>query len=336
MDEILTIFRALADPTRIRIMLLLFKMELAVGELAQILGQSQPRISRHLKILDEAKLAERRKEGSWVFLRPGTSQELDILRRIFRSNSMAASPEALGDEEKLILVRQSRATMAERYFAAHAEEWDAIRSLHLPELEVEQAMRALLKDVQLGHLLDVGTGTGRMIELFGGSADQVTAVDKSPEMLRLARAKLMGDDENLVSLVKKTELKLGDFNHLPIRDGKVHSVILHQVLHYAQHPEAVIAEVSRVLSVGGTLLIADFAPHDREELRTTHAHARLGFSDDSIKRWFSDTQIDLVQSRTLSGGELNVKIWVGRKTGVPRIGADTTDLTTTSQKRAAL
>jgi len=322
-------------------MLLLLKMELAVGELAQILEQSQPRISRHIRILDEAGLAERRKEGSWVFLRPGKAAELDMLRRIFHADTIASSDQAMSDEAQLSLVRKARAEMAERYFTAHASEWDAIRSLHIPETEVEQAMCALLKDVHLGHMLDIGTGTGRMIEIFGPKADRITAIDKSPEMLRLARAKLLGHDDSSdqrdqAPLTEKTDLKLGDFNHLPINDGKVDSIILHQVLHYAQHPEAVLIEVARVLGKGGILLIADFAAHDREELRRDHAHARLGFSDDSMKRWFAAAQIDMVQSRTLDGGALSVKIWVGRKSGLTHIhsGGGTTTATS-ARKRAA-
>lgn len=322
-------------------MLLLLKMELAVGELAHILDQSQPRISRHIRILDEAGLAERRKEGSWVFLRPGQATELDILRRLFRSENVVSSEQAVDDEAKLALVRKARAEMAERYFEAHAKEWDAIRSLHIPENDVEQAMLALLKDVNLGHFLDIGTGTGRMIELFGPNSDKITALDKSPEMLRLARSKILGDESDgtdQAALAVKTELKLGDFNNLPLGNGQVNSVVLHQVLHYAQHPEAVLAEVSRVLGESGTVLIADFAAHNREELRTAHAHARLGFSDDSMKSWFATSQIDMVQSRTLDGGELTVKIWVGRKSGLSKIhlGSGTASCTTTSQKRASL
>ena len=341
MEEILIIFRALADPTRIRIMLLLLKMELAVGELAQILEQSQPRISRHIRILDEAGLAERRKEGSWVFLRPGHAAELDILRRLFRSDNIISSKQATDDEAKLALVRKARADMAELYFEAHAKEWDAIRSLHLPENDVEQAMLALLKDVSLGHLLDIGTGTGRMIELFGPNSEKVTALDKSPEMLRLSRAKILGnvnDKTDQAALARKTELKLGDFNHLPINDNQIDSVVLHQVLHYAPYPEAVLAEVSRVLRNCGTVMIVDFAAHDREELRTAHAHARLGFSDDSIKRWFAASQIDMVQSRTLDGGELTVKIWVGRKSNLPHIHSDKglASFPDISKKRASL
>lgn len=338
MDHILNIFRALADPTRLRIMLLLQKMELAVGELAQILDQSQPRISRHIRILDEAGLAERRKEGSWVFLKPGPASELEILGRIFRSGKVAKSEQAMQDQAQLSLVRKARAEMAERYFSAHAEEWDAIRSLHLPEAEVERAMLALLQDAQLGKMLDIGTGTGRMVELFGPAAISIIALDKSPEMLRLARAKLLeSETENGLNLVEKTELKQGDFNQLPVESDAVDSVILHQVLHYAQHPEAVLVEVSRVLKSDGLVLIADFAAHDREDLRTEHAHARLGFSDDSMKRWLSESKLELVQTRTLDGGELTVKIWVARKPRIPNLHPDSTELASQNEnlKRAS-
>ncbi len=333
MDHILNIFRALADPTRLRIVLLLQKMELAVGELAQILDQSQPRISRHIRILDEAGLAERRKEGSWVFLKPGPAVELDILARIFRSDPVAKSEQALQDEAQLSLVRKMRSDMAERYFAAHAEEWDAIRSLHLPEAEVERAMLALLGDIELGDMLDIGTGTGRMVELFGPAAQSVVAVDKSPEMLRLARAKLLeSETDGGSSLINKTELKQGDFNQLPVADCAVDTIILHQVLHYAQHPERVLAELARVLKPCGTVVIADFAAHDREDLRTEHAHARLGFSDDSMKRWFVASNLDLIQTRTLDGGELTVKIWVGRKSTISSLRPDSGGMASSPDK----
>ncbi|MEH6826858.1 ArsR/SmtB family transcription factor [Parasphingorhabdus sp.] len=338
MDHILNIFRALADPTRLRIMLLLQKMELAVGELAQILDQSQPRISRHIRILDEAGLAERRKEGSWVFLKPGPAAELQILGRIFRSDTVVKSEQATRDQAQLALVRKARAKMAERYFAAHAEQWDAIRSLHLPEAEVEGAMLALLQDIPLGKMLDIGTGTGRMVELFGASAQSIVAIDNSPEMLRLARAKLLESETASGSnLVQKTELKQGDFNHLPLANGAVDSVILHQVLHYAQHPEAVLAEVSRVLKSAGIVLIADFAAHDREDLRTEHAHARLGFSDDSMKHWLTASKLELVETRSLDGGELTVKIWVARKAIIPSLHPDSEKLASQTEnlKRAS-
>lgn len=309
MTPLLDIFRALADPTRLRIVYLLRSMELAVGEIAQVVGQSQPRISRHVRILVEAGLAERRKEGSWVFLRLGQDSHITPLMR-FLDGPRLSDSEGLwvkADLARLAAVRNDRAHAAERYFAEHAVEWDAIRSLHVPEGEVESAMQALLGGERIGRLLDIGTGTGRMLQLFGPAADQAIAVDRSPEMLRFARAKLpeKGSD--------KYELLLGDFYALPLGARASDTVILHQVLHYAQQPELVIEEAARVLDGGGRLLIADFAPHEREELRTNNAHARLGFSDEQVHRWLDQAGFDLEDERTLPGGELTVKLWLGRR-----------------------
>lgn len=305
----LDIFRALGDPTRLRIVHLLRAMELAVGEIAQVVGQSQPRVSRHVRILAEAGLVERRKEGNWVFLRLSRARAVEPFLTLFDRLEPAAA-EALwqaADLARLAAVRADRAKAAESYFADHAEEWDAIRSLHVAEGEVEAAMRALLKPEPIGHLLDIGTGTGRMIELFGHDARAVTAIDRSPDMLRLARAKLPQDAGDRYALL------LGDFLHVPLDAGSVDTVVLHQVLHYAQAPEAVIAEAARVTSPKGRVLIADFAPHEREELRTRDQHARLGFSDEQIGGWFAATGLVLERVETLPGDQLTVQLWLGRR-----------------------
>ncbi len=314
MEPYLAIFRALADPTRLRITLLVLEMELAVGELADILAQSQPRISRHLRILDEVGLVERRKEGSWVFLRPGPAILDPTLSALLRIDGLNRSAQAQADRERLNDVRAGRAARAEAYFSEHAQEWDAIRSLHIAEAEVESAMQQLLAPFPLGHLVDIGTGTGRMIELFCAQAERVTGIDKSPEMLRLTRAKLSNGAANDDGS-SPVELTQGDFNELPLPDACANSAILHQVLHYAQHPERVLHEVGRVLNDGGIILVADFAAHDREELRSDHAHARLGFADLAIAGWFADAAIDIKDIVTLDGGPLTVKLWLGRKSG---------------------
>lgn len=311
MHAALDIFRALGDPTRLRVVHLLRAMELAVGEIAQVMGQSQPRVSRHVRILAEAGLVERRKEGNWVFLRLSRAPDIAPFLTLF-DRLQPAPGEALwqaADLARLAAVRADRAGAAESYFAEHAEEWDAIRSLHVPEVQVEAAMASLLEGQPLGHLLDVGTGTGRMIELFGAAADHVTALDRSPDMLRLARAKLPQDAGD------KYVLLLGDFLDLPLDAASVQTVLLHQVLHYAQAPEAVIAETARVLANDGRLLIVDFAAHEREELRTRDQHARLGFSDDQIAGWCADAGLSLERTETLPGEELTVKLWLGRRTG---------------------
>ncbi|MCW3846126.1 metalloregulator ArsR/SmtB family transcription factor [Sphingomonas sp. LB-2] len=310
MNQALGIFRALADSTRLRILALLRAMELSVGELAQVLGQSQPRVSRHVKILCDAGLAERRKEGSWVFVALGEAERvapvfaaLDAWREVDHwPNHWTAA-----DEARLAAVRADRASAANEWFEAHAGDWDAIRSLHVAESEVEAEMGRVLGEDSLGALIDIGTGTGRMLELFAPRAETALGIDRSSEMLRLARAKLAD--------VGNAELRQADLYALPLPDGGADTAILHHVLHFAQQPGAAIAEAARVLSPGGRLLIADFAPHEREELRTQDAHARLGFSDEQILGWFEAQGLSPVLVETLGGGELTVKLWLGRKTG---------------------
>lgn len=312
MNDLLNIMRALADPTRLRIVFLVMRLELSVGELVQILGQSQPRVSRHIRILDEASILERRKEGSWVFMRPGPVLVEGKLAPLFASADPTQAKAFQRDLLKLEEVRAARTDMAAAYFAAHADEWDSLRSLHVAESEVEDAIRNILRTAALGKVLDVGTGTGRMMELFAPDASHFVALDNSTEMLRLARAKLGNLDSEVAANV---DIVLGDFNALPFGDQEFDTVLFHQVLHYAQDPEGVIAEAARVLAPGGRLVIVDFATHEREELRTVHAHARLGFADDLIARAFEVNNVPLTQQLELDGGALAVKLWMGRKQG---------------------
>ncbi len=309
MDSLLNIMRALADPTRLRIALLIRQLELSVGEVVQILGQSQPRVSRHIRILHEAGIAQRRKEGSWVFLRCGEHLTNGNMDSLFAMTDGSEARIVQRDLAKLTEVRTARAKMAEAYFALHASEWDDLRSLHVAESQVETAMMQILDVAPLGNVLDVGTGTGRMIELFSGRAARFTAIDNNAEMLRVARAKLPA----LTSGTDQIEIKLGDFNSLPLADASFDTILFHQVLHYAQEPERVIAEAARVLAPSGRILIADFAAHDNEELRSVHAHARLGFTDDTIARAFAACGLHMAHHTTLDGGALTVKIWLGQK-----------------------
>jgi ArsR family transcriptional regulator len=302
----------LADPTRLRILALLRLMELSVGELAQVLGQSQPRVSRHLKILADAGALERRKEGSWVFL---TLAEPDRIEPAFAliDGWADASTQALfsADAARTETIRADRSEAANRYFAGHAEVWDQIRSLHVAESEVERAIDRLLGRRPLGRLLDIGTGTGRMIELFGPRASQAIGIDRSSEMLRLARVKL--ETAGISS-----SLRQGDMYALPLADQSADSVIIHQVLHYAHSPAVAIAEAARVLAHGGTLLIVDFAAHEREELRTSDAHIRLGFEDEAMAAWFAAAGLTVDHVEHLKGGELTVTLWRGVKEAVPQ------------------
>jgi ubiquinone/menaquinone biosynthesis C-methylase UbiE len=312
MTPLLNIMRALADPTRLRIVLLIRQLELSVSEVVQILGQSQPRVSRHIRILDEAGITERRREGAWVFLRPGARLVDGTLDRLFALPGTDDAKPVLRDLARLDEVRAARADMAADYFAAHADEWDSLRSLHVAEAEVENALAALMAKQPLGRVLDIGTGTGRMIEMFAKDADRFVALDNSVEMLRLARAKLAGLP-NAASVQAHTEIVLGDFNLLPFADASFDTVLFHQVLHYAQTPDKAIAEAARVLAPGGRLLVVDFAQHELEELRSVHAHARLGFADEAIARIFAASGVALSSVDTLEGGKLAVKIWLGTR-----------------------
>jgi ArsR family transcriptional regulator len=300
------IFAALADPTRLRIVMLLRAMELSVGELAQVLGQSQPRVSRHVRILVDAGLAERRKEGSWVFLslgpKPRTEPVFQLVERWAELDGDPAS--AAADAARLAAVRADRAAAAERYFAGHAASWDKLRSLHVAESEVEAAIARALGEAPIGRLVDIGTGTGRMIELFGPVAARATGIDRSPEMLRLARVKLAAAGLD-------AELRQGDMYALALPSGAADTVLLHQVLHYAQNPAAAVAEAARLLGPGGRLLIVDFAPHEREELRARDAHVRLGFADEAVLKLLEEAGLDARVVEHLGGGELTVTIWLG-------------------------
>jgi len=327
------LLRALADPTRLRIMRLLDAMELAVGELAQVLGQSQPRVSRHVRILCDAGLAERRKEGSWVFLRSAIAEDgpPPLGSAAARLLSVAERADAgfaarcAEDRRHLAAIRSAREATAAAYFARHAEEWDTLRSLHAPDDPVEAALAAALADRPLGALLDVGTGTGRVAELLADGAAHVTGLDKSPEMLRIARARLQHLPAGKIDLVQ------GDFAALPFAGGSFDTVLFHQVLHYAQEPETVLAEAARVTRPGGRVAIVDFAAHDREELRAAHAHARLGFTDEQMLALLSGAGFVAALPIALPGNKLTVKIWTGRRqsgtgqSGTGQSGAQTSD-----------
>ncbi|MXP42603.1 metalloregulator ArsR/SmtB family transcription factor [Altererythrobacter soli] len=310
-----TVTRALADPTRLRMMRLLAHMELAVGELAQVLGQSQPRVSRHVGILCDSGLAERRREGSWTFLRQAASGSrgrglgATVVRMLEAAEEEDASfgARCAEDRRHLAAIRTAREKGAADYFARHAGEWDQLRSWLSPAKTVEAALLESLGDAPLGRLLDIGTGTGRMAELLADRSDHVVAFDKSTEMLRLARARLQSFPPQQIELVQ------GDFGALPFGEGEFDTVVLHQVLHYAQEPAQPLAEAARVCRPGGRVVVVDLATHEREELRERHAHARLGFSDEQMLEWLTGSGFAPALPVALPGKGLTTKIWLGTR-----------------------
>ncbi len=309
------IFRALADPTRLRILRLLGSMDLAVGEVALVLGQSQPRVSRHIGILCDAGLAERRREGSWIFLRgcatasdaSPLTQAIAKLLELTEAEDPPFGQLCAQDRRKLAEIRAAREAEAQAYFAAHAHDWDELRRMHSSDDQIETALARALGPRPLGRLLDIGTGTGRMAELFAERADTIVALDKSLAMLRVARAKLQHLPTGQVELVQ------GDFASLPFPAESFDTVLFHQVLHFAQTPGAVIAETARVTRENGRIAIVDFAAHQREELRELHAHARLGFGDEHMAALLAEAGFEPAAPVALEDGELIVKIWVAKR-----------------------
>lgn len=307
--------RAVAEPTRLRILALLTEAELTVSDLMEILRQSQPRISRHLKLLSEAALIERHREGSWAFFRVADSEgRADIVRALTEFLDPDDSTLAR-DRERLAAVRQARAAAAQDYFSAHAAEWDRIRKLHAADDAVERAIVEALADKPFRSLLDLGTGTGRMLELFGPHIERGLGIDLSPAMLSVARARL--DRAGL----KNCSVRQGDIYDVAVPRDSFDVVIIHQVLHYLEDGARAVREAARVLTPSGRLLVVDFAPHDLEFLREEHAHHRLGFAGETVSQWLASAGLDVVNHRNVlpepgSEGKVAVSIWLGRD---PRI-----------------
>ena len=310
MDRLVSMLRAAGDPTRLRLLLLLRQAELTVSELIEIVGQSQPRVSRHLKLLGEAGLVERFKEGSWVFCRAadrGTGAELGAA---IAALADPVSQEA--DKARLAHVRQARANAAAAYFKSNAAEWERIRALHAPEKDVEDAIARHLTSSGIENFLDAGTGTGRMLELIAPHAKRAVGIDVSPDMLAIARDRLLRAD------IHNAQVRLGDTYRLPFSNGAPGTgfdvVLFHQVLHYLDDPGAAVAEAARVMAPGGRLLIADFASHKEEFLRDEFAHRRLGFSDREVENWFAAAGLVHAGSETIApqgaGEKLTVKLWL--------------------------
>ena len=318
MEDLVAMLRAAGDPTRLRLLLLLREAELAVSELIEIVGQSQPRVSRHLKLLGEAGLLERFKEGSWVFYRAADRGKGAELGRALASLADPGLIET--DRVRLSHVREARAAAAAAYFKANAAEWERIRALHAPEKDVEAAIVKKLTAKPMEDFLDAGTGTGRMLELLAPHAKRAIGLDVSPEMLAIARDRLAREK------LPQVQVRLGDIYRLPFsnggRDAGFDAVLFHQVLHYLDDPGAAVAEAARVMRPGGRLAIADFAPHNLDFLREDYAHRRLGFSDREVKGWFDAAGLKACDSDTIapavnkgsgpSPEKLTVKLWLAK------------------------
>jgi len=298
--------RAAGEVTRARILALLAHGELSVGELAQVLNQSQPRLSRHLKFLTAAGLVERLPEGAWVFYRLPVEGRARELVDTLNSALDQADPAIKRDLDRLEEVKSERAASADQYFSRVAEEWDQLRALHYSEADIEKAVLAAAGAGPFDLVVDFGTGTGRMLTLFSGRARRVEGIDLSHQMLTVARSNL--ETSNIVN----ASVRHGDATSAPYPDHSASIVIIHQVLHFLDDPARALNEAARVLKPGGRLIVVDFAPHTLEHLRSEHAHRHLGVSEADFQRWAEKAGLSVKAVRTFRapGGDKGVAVMV--------------------------
>jgi ubiquinone/menaquinone biosynthesis C-methylase UbiE/DNA-binding MarR family transcriptional regulator len=309
LNQLMFGLKAAGEPTRLRVLAVLDECELTVTELCRVLGQSQPRVSRHLRLMGDAGLLERRAEGTSAFYRPvlsgpGRTLVTALLPLVNRND-----PALQRDLQRLAAVRGERAQAAADYFASVAAGWDKVRDLLVGDELVEQAMLAAVASKKIDALLDIGTGTGRILELFAGRIGSGLGIDLSREMLNVARSHL--DDRGL----NHCSVRHGTVYDLDVAHRSIDVAVLHHVLHFLDDPATAIAQAATTLHPDGTLLIVDFAPHRREVMRSDYAHRRLGFTDAEIVGWCEDAGLDSVSlshlRHTSSSSEetLTVTLW---------------------------
>ncbi len=309
--------KAVGEPTRLRILAILRHGECSVTDLCEILGQSQPRISRHLKLLVDAGICSRHREGTFVYFgieRDGDREAQRVaLTELVLAHLADDDPQLDADLARLGTVRERRSAAADEHFAAMAADWDLDTSRHVANALIEPVLLDMLHlspSDSLGDVLDVGTGTGRMVQLLASSADRLVGIDTNTTMLRVARANL--DRAG----VHHAELRHGDLFAPPVEYERFDLVVIHQVLHYLDDPDRAISAIAKVLRRGGRALIVDLAPHHDESLRTEHAHRRLGFDDRQVRNWCDQVDLHVVNHELITDTDarrLAVQIWLAEK-----------------------
>lgn len=299
--------RAAGEGTRLRLLALLAEGEHSVKDLTEILGQSQPRVSRHLKLLADAGLVARNAEGAWAYYRLADGPVVAELGRWLVDRLDSDDPDRVRDRLRLDAVRLAQQAQAAEYFATVADRWDELRQLHVPEEAVETAILDAVKGRVVNLMIDLGTGTGRMLELLKDHYRRGIGIDASREMISVARAKLGAAN------IGHAQARLGDLADLDGSGGQADLIVIHQVLHYFDDPGRAILQARRALKPGGEMLIVDFAPHPLEFLRNEHAHRRLGLSESQMAGWARSADLKVAELTSFPPGKgaegLTVCLW---------------------------
>lgn len=319
MDLLLQALRAAGEQTRLRILALCAQHELSVTDLIQVLGQTQSRVSRHLKILVEAGLLERYQEGQWARYRlagqgsviPGQDSNkagISLARYILQNIDMM-SPVFRRDHEILTRRMDARQQRIQQFFRENAPKWEEMRA----ELVNQPAIDAHIRDVLLAkpvkHFLDVGTGTGKALLELGPSIGAGIGIDNSFAMLDIARNNI--EESNL----NNCQVRHADMTQMPYEAKTFDTALVHMVLHYSETPPLVISEIARVLTKGGRVLIIDLVRHENTEIRTALQHLWPGFDKEEMEDWLSQAGLTVEDTTELNGGKLKVFATLAVKNG---------------------
>jgi ubiquinone/menaquinone biosynthesis C-methylase UbiE len=283
-DALQRIFKTLADPTRVRILALLQREELAVQELMEALGMAQSRVSRHLAILREAGLVHDRRDGTFVFYRFAPAMEgawRDAWALV--ETSLASDSTHERDAAALSRVLAERAARTQRFFESVGPEWDALRKIFHDDLLRARAIAKLVPPEFV--VADIGTGTGVLALELARLGLRVVAIDSSPRMLDAAREK--AEREGLARI----DLRLGDAGALPLADGEVDAALAHMVVQYLASPAEALREMARAIRPGGAVVVVDFLHHEHEWMRQELGVTWLGFTAEEVAGWFQEARL---------------------------------------------
>ncbi|WP_313612726.1 metalloregulator ArsR/SmtB family transcription factor [Agrobacterium sp.] len=311
LNNLVDLLKAAGEPTRLRLLALLSAGDLTVTDLTEILGQSQPRVSRHLKLLTEEDLIDRYQEGAWAYFRLKQDGDAAALVRQLLDATAKDDAVLLRDGERLADVKRVRSERAQDYFSRNAAAWDELRKLHVSDELIENQLLGLIGKSPIDSMLDLGTGTGRILQLLSGVYRRAIGIDASRDMLAVARSNL---DK---SGITNASVRHGDIFNLPLEGQDFDLIVIHQVLHFLDEPDRAIAEAARLLRPGGRLVIIDLAPHSFDYLREDHAHVRLGFSHQTLEDWLKKSDLELLKAVDLRSGKtgsqsLDVTIWIAK------------------------